>query len=169
MSSLALTSFLLNKIVDLRTSVQFVPLDAGCVLGPTRSVLTAAVETSEYLLPCRLVAQSPWRGLISHRTRTDPIQGQAGKQHLNTGFSASRINRLGKTAYATKTQVSEVGQGTGKQAQTPVPCASPSPRRGHLDTADDWEPLFAASPGLLCAYLLLILQYSTFHLGGDRA
>ncbi|GFZ44551.1 hypothetical protein JCM24511_02274 [Saitozyma sp. JCM 24511] len=36
--------------------------------------------------------------------------GQAGKQHLNTGFSASRINRLGKTAYATKTQVSEAGQ-----------------------------------------------------------
>ncbi|RSH83978.1 hypothetical protein EHS25_005223 [Saitozyma podzolica] len=36
-------------------------------------------------------------------------RGQAGKQHLNTGFSASRINRLGKIAYATKTQVSEVG------------------------------------------------------------
>ncbi|TXT13132.1 hypothetical protein VHUM_01533 [Vanrija humicola] len=32
-------------------------------------------------------------------------QGQCGKQHLNTGFSATRINRLQKAAYTTKTQV----------------------------------------------------------------
>ncbi|KAL1407297.1 hypothetical protein Q8F55_006718 [Vanrija albida] len=31
-------------------------------------------------------------------------RGQCGKQHLNTGFSASRINRLQKAAYTTKTQ-----------------------------------------------------------------
>lgn len=36
------------------------------------------------------------------------IQGQCGKQHLNTSFSASRINRLGKAAYANKAQVSAV-------------------------------------------------------------
>lgn len=32
-------------------------------------------------------------------------QGQAGKRHLNTMFSATRINRLGRTAYASLTQV----------------------------------------------------------------
>lgn len=37
---------------------------------------------------------------------TDKIQGQAGKRHLNTMFSATRINRLGRTAYASLTQVS---------------------------------------------------------------
>ncbi|KAI9633226.1 uncharacterized protein MKK02DRAFT_39205 [Dioszegia hungarica] len=31
-------------------------------------------------------------------------RAQAGKRHLNTLFSASRINRLGKTRYASPTQ-----------------------------------------------------------------
>jgi hypothetical protein len=48
-----------------------------------------------YAEPIRVIWQ-PWL------TR----QGQAGKRHLNTLFSASRINRLGRTAYASLTQVS---------------------------------------------------------------
>lgn len=35
---------------------------------------------------------------------TDSLQGQAGKRHLNTLFSPGRINRLGRTAYASVTQ-----------------------------------------------------------------
>lgn len=36
------------------------------------------------------------------------VQSQAGKQHLNTGFSGSRINRLGKTAYTTPSQTKTI-------------------------------------------------------------
>lgn len=34
------------------------------------------------------------------------VQSQAGKQHLNTGYSATQINKLGRTMYANSTQVS---------------------------------------------------------------
>ncbi len=35
-------------------------------------------------------------------------QAQAGKQHLNTGFSGTRIGRLGKTAYTTPSQTKTI-------------------------------------------------------------
>ncbi|GMK58768.1 hypothetical protein CspeluHIS016_0602100 [Cutaneotrichosporon spelunceum] len=35
-------------------------------------------------------------------------RAQAGKQHLNTGFSGGRIARLGKTAYTTPSQTKTI-------------------------------------------------------------
>ncbi|WOO78659.1 50S ribosomal protein L35 [Vanrija pseudolonga] len=44
------------------------------------------------------------KGAAKRFKKTASGLSQCGKQHLNTGFSASRINRLQKATYATKSQ-----------------------------------------------------------------
>jgi large subunit ribosomal protein L35 len=45
-----------------------------------------------------------WRPARLELIKSQFKRGQAGKRHLNTLFSASRINRLGKAKYTTKVQ-----------------------------------------------------------------
>ncbi|RSH79892.1 uncharacterized protein EHS24_009558 [Apiotrichum porosum] len=74
----------------------FRPLVAS-VAGSSRAFSTSPVVE---VLKTHSGAKKRWRVTGSGLFK----RGQCGKQHLNTSFSASRINRLGKAAYANKAQ-----------------------------------------------------------------
>ncbi|KAL7420381.1 hypothetical protein Q5752_005351 [Cryptotrichosporon argae] len=85
--------------------------------GPSRLPLLATLRGTTVPVtaaPSRAFSASPVAQLLKTHSGTKKRfratagglfkRAQAGKQHLNTGFSASRINRLSRTVYATKAQ-----------------------------------------------------------------